>query len=171
MHLIINPEVILGKARGSRRNILTEIELVPQESPVSPPAVEDQHNWAGSQLYPPPPPSLAPASVTGDSQPAVYNPLQNSQFRYEQKVFHVTDMIPDPRTMLQMLQVAISPPGRANRLLRRAHPTRKRQLLPLTSYLVVTTTAPSPMGHLDRSYQMRNSWPWSQSSQILPRQG
>jgi hypothetical protein len=53
-------------------------------------------------------------------------------------------------------------PTRANRLLRIAHPTRKWQLLPFTSYLLVTGTAPtSPrMGHLDRC--QRAFWPWSQ---------
>jgi hypothetical protein len=85
-HLIVNPDLILGKAPGSRgrATIRTEFELIPQQPPVSPPAVEDPQNWAVSRLYLPAPPSLAGARVTSVSQLAVssgdYNSLQNSQF-------------------------------------------------------------------------------------------
>jgi hypothetical protein len=84
-HLIVNPDLILGKAPGSRgRATIREFELIPQQPPVSPPAVEDQQNWAVSRMYSPAPPSLAGARVTSVSQPAVssgdYNSLQNTQF-------------------------------------------------------------------------------------------
>jgi hypothetical protein len=56
-HLIANPDLILGKAPGSRpRAPLTEFDLIPLQPLVSPPAVEDQQNWAGSLLCPPAPP-------------------------------------------------------------------------------------------------------------------
>ena len=84
-HLVVNPDFILGKAPSSRARaaILTEFELKPQQLPVSPPAIEEEPNYAGSQ--PCPPPSLAENRVTGVSQPTLpsedYNSLKNSQFR------------------------------------------------------------------------------------------
>jgi hypothetical protein len=71
-HLIVNPDLILGKAPGSRGRaaILTGFELIPQQQPLPPPAVEDQQTWAGSQLYPP-----APPPAVEDQQPWVGSQL------------------------------------------------------------------------------------------------
>ena len=56
-HLIANPDLFLGKTPVSRGRaaMLTGFELIPQQQPVSPPAVKDQQTWHGSQLYPPVP--------------------------------------------------------------------------------------------------------------------
>jgi hypothetical protein len=71
-HPDVDPDVILGKAPGSRRRASILTEYFPQQPPLSPPAVEqDQQNWAESQPNPSAPPSPAPAGVTSVSPPAV----------------------------------------------------------------------------------------------------
>ena len=71
-HRGVDPDLILGKAPGPRRGATIRAEHVPQQPPVSPPAVEqDQQNWAESQPYSSTPPPPAGARVTSVSPHAV----------------------------------------------------------------------------------------------------
>jgi hypothetical protein len=88
--------VILGKAPGSRRRTTTLTEHLPQQPPVSPPAVEqDQQNWAESQPNPSVPPSPAPAGVSSVSPPSVSSVDYNSQPVYAEPEQTVTMMDED----------------------------------------------------------------------------
>lgn len=71
-HPDVNPDLILGKASGSRRRATITTEHSPQQPPVLPPAVEqDQQNWAKSRPNPSAPPSPAGARATSVPPPAV----------------------------------------------------------------------------------------------------
>jgi hypothetical protein len=95
-HPGVNPDVILGKAPGSRRRTTTLTEHLPQQPPVSPPAVEqDQQNWAESQPNPSVPPSPAPAGVSSVSPPSVSSVDYNSQPVYAEPEQTVTMMDED----------------------------------------------------------------------------
>jgi hypothetical protein len=76
--------VILGKAPGSRRRATILTEHLPQQAPVSPPAVEqDQQNRAESQ--PNPSALLSPAGDTSVSPRAVSSTDHNRQPVYAEQ--------------------------------------------------------------------------------------
>ena len=79
-HPGVNPDMILGKAPGSRCRATIITEHLPQQPPVLPPTVEqDQQNWAESQPNPSTQPSPAGARITSISPPAVSSVDNNSQ--------------------------------------------------------------------------------------------
>jgi hypothetical protein len=79
-HPGVNPDMILGKAPGSRCRATILAEHLQQQAPVSPPAVEqDQQNRTESQPNPSAQPSPASARVTSISPLAVSSVDNNSQ--------------------------------------------------------------------------------------------
>ena len=88
-HPDVNPDVILGKAPGSRRRATILTEHIPQQQqqqPISPPTIgQDQHNWAESQPNPSAPPFSTGARDTSVSSPAVPFMDCNSQPVYAEQ--------------------------------------------------------------------------------------
>jgi hypothetical protein len=90
-HPSVNRDRILGKPPRPRCGTTIRTEHLPQQPPISPPAVEqDQQNGAESQPHPPAPPS-AGASVTSVSPPAVSPVDYNSQPVYAEQTITVDE--------------------------------------------------------------------------------
>lgn len=90
-HPGVDPDLIIGKAPRSRRRVTIATEHLPQQPPVSPPAIEqDQQNWAESQSNPLAPPSPAGARCTSVLPPTVSSVGYNSQHVYAEPEQTVT---------------------------------------------------------------------------------